>query len=51
MKGGDPALVAMRKGKFFLTVQPRGLAGVDVAKAIHILAHREKLCRCGNIVL
>ena len=50
MKGGDPALVSLRKGKFSLTTQPRGSAGVDVAKAMHILAHRAKLCRCGSFV-
>jgi len=30
MTGGDPPLVSIVKGKFALTTQPRGAAGVDV---------------------
>jgi len=46
---GDPALVKREKGqKFSLTTQPPESSGVAVANALHILAHREGLCTCGN---
>jgi len=45
---GDPALVHVSKRKYRLTTQPPGECGIDIAKAIHVLAHRENLCRCGS---
>lgn len=48
LKTGDPALVTMKKKLYCLTTQPQGLSGRDVALALHILAHREGHCRCGQ---
>mmetsp|Transcript_9714 Transcript_9714/g.13737 ORF Transcript_9714/g.13737 Transcript_9714/m.13737 type:complete len:1135 (+) Transcript_9714:72-3476(+) len=45
---GDPALLCTSKRKYRLTTQPPGSAGVEIASALHIMAHRENLCRCGN---
>ena len=45
LTGGDPPLVSVVKRKYSLTTQPTGAAGVDVAKALHTLAHRQNLCR------
>ena len=50
LTGGDPSLVSDVKRKYALTTQPTGSAGVDVAKAIHIVAHRQGICRCGRYV-
>ena len=50
MTKGDPALVCVHKRKYSLTTQPLGGAGVDIANAIHLMAHRENLCRCGNYI-
>ena len=47
---GDPALVYVDKKRYSLTTQPYGSAGVDVANALHILAHREGICRCNRYV-
>jgi len=44
---GDPPLVFVKKKKYSLTVHPAGRAGVDVAKAIHVMAHNEGTCKCG----
>lgn len=45
---GDPALVRREKGhRYSLTTQPAESAGVAVATALHIVAHREGLCTCG----
>jgi hypothetical protein len=45
---GDPGLVTQVKKKFLLTSRPYGSAGIDIAKALHLLAHREEhqLCQC-----
>lgn len=48
--GGDPPLVSVVKRKYALTTQPQGSSGMDVARAIHIVAHRQQLCRCGKYV-
>ena len=48
LKTGDPALVCMKKRLHCLTTQPQGSSGRDVARALHILAHREGHCRCGQ---
>lgn len=48
LTGGDPPLISVVKRKYALTTQPHGAAGVDVARAIHIMAHRMRLCRCGK---
>ena len=49
LQEGDPALVRREKGhRYSLTTQPPESAGVAVANALHILAHREGLCTCGN---
>jgi len=48
LKTGDPALICMKKKLHCLTTQPSGSSGRDVARALHILAHREGFCRCGN---
>lgn len=49
LQEGDPALVRREKGhRYSLTTQPPESAGVAVANALHILAHREDLCTCGN---
>jgi hypothetical protein len=48
MTGGDPPLISVVKRKYTLTTQPRGSAGLDVARGVHIMAHRMKLCRCGR---
>jgi len=47
---GDPALVVVRKKMYSLTTNPTGSAGVDVAKALHSLAHRQDInvCNCGK---
>lgn len=46
---GDPALVRREKGhRYSLTTQPPESAGVAVASALHVLAHREGLCSCGG---
>ena len=50
LKTGDPALVTMKKKLYCLTTQPQGLSGRDVARALHILAHREGHCRCGQTI-
>jgi hypothetical protein len=50
LSGGDPPLVSIVKRKYALTTQPQGAAGVDVAHAIHIVAHRQQLCKCGRYV-
>ena len=48
---GDPALVKKGKGsKYSLTTQPPDQSGIAVANALHIVAHREGLCKCGNVV-
>ena len=47
MLSGDPPLVFVKKKKYSLTVHPAGRAGLDVAKAIHVMAHHEGICRCG----
>ncbi|KAL7455999.1 hypothetical protein ACHAWC_007527 [Mediolabrus comicus] len=44
LQEGDPALVRREKGhRYSLTTQPPESAGVAVANALHILAHREGL--------
>eukprot|EP00985_Skeletonema_marinoi_P015226 scaffold7820_cov99-Skeletonema_marinoi.AAC.1 len=49
LQEGDPALVRREKGhRYSLTTQPPESAGVAVANALHILAHREDMCTCGN---
>jgi hypothetical protein len=49
LQEGDPALVRREKGhRYSLTTQPAESAGVAVANALHIVAHREDLCTCGN---
>jgi len=48
--GGDPPLVSVIKRKYALTTQPQGSSGIDVARAIHVVAHRQQLCRCGRYV-
>jgi len=49
LQEGDPALVRREKGhRYSLTTQPPESAGVAVANALHIVAHREGLCTCGN---
>jgi hypothetical protein len=48
MTTGDPPLVSVVKRKYSLTTQPTGGAGIDVAKALHTMAHRENICRCGS---
>jgi len=49
LQEGDPALVRREKGhRYSLTTQPPESAGVAVANALHIVAHREDLCTCGN---
>jgi len=50
LTSGDPPLVCQKKKLFALTVRPAGCAGVDIAKALHVLAHREKCCTCGSAV-
>ncbi|GFH44290.1 hypothetical protein CTEN210_00764 [Chaetoceros tenuissimus] len=50
MTGGDPALISVVKRKYALTTKPHGEAGVEVAKAVHIVAHRQGICRCGRYV-
>ena len=50
LTGGDPPLVSVVKRKYALTTQPPGSAGIDVAKAVHVMAHRMNLCRCGRYV-
>lgn len=48
LQEGDPALVRREKGhRYSLTTQPPELSGFAVANALHILAHRERLCTCG----
>ena len=47
MLSGDPPLAFVKKKKYSLTVHPAGRAGVDVAKAIHVMAHNEGICKCG----
>ena len=49
LQEGDPALVRREKGhRYSLTTQPPESAGVAVASALHILAHREGYCTCGS---
>lgn len=48
MTTGDPPLVSVIKRKYSLTTQPTGSAGIDVARALHTMAHRKNLCRCGS---
>ena len=50
LTGGDPPLISVVKRKYALTTQPHGAAGVDVARALHVMAHRMNLCRCGKHV-
>lgn len=50
LTGGDPPLISVVKRKYSLTTQPNGAAGVDVANALHIMAHRHNLCRCGRSI-
>lgn len=50
MISGDPPLVCVSKRKYSLTTQPLGSSGLDVAKAIHTMAHRKKLCNCRQFV-
>lgn len=50
LKTGDPPLICMKKKLYCLTTQPQGSSGRDVARALHILAHREGYCRCGRSV-
>jgi len=50
MTGGDPPLISVVKRKYMLTTQPHGAAGIDVARAVHLMAHRKKLCRCGGYI-
>lgn len=46
---GDPALVRKEKGnRYSLTTQPPESSGRAVAHALHIQAHRENTCNCGN---
>jgi len=46
---GDPALVRREKGhRYSLTTQPPESAGIAVASALHLLAHREGYCTCGS---
>lgn len=48
---GRPALVNIRKRKgYALATEPYGESGVDVARAIHIVAHRQGICRCGQAI-
>ena len=51
LKNGDPALVILKKKLYCLSTQPPGSSGRDVARAVHILAHREGRCKCGNVDL
>ena len=49
LQTGDPALVRKEKGhRYSLTTQPPETSGRAVAHALHILAHREGICTCGN---
>ena len=49
LQEGDPALVRKEKGhRFSLTTQPPESSGRAVAHALHIYAHREGICTCGN---
>jgi len=49
LQEGDPALVRREKGhRYSLTSQPPETSGRAVGHALHILAHREKLCTCSN---
>jgi len=50
LTSGDPALVNDAKRRYSLTTKPTGLAGIDVANALHLLAHYEGLCRCGKLI-
>lgn len=45
---GDPPLVNHSKKRYTLTTRPTGSAGIDVARALHIHAHRRQFCRCGR---
>jgi hypothetical protein len=51
---GDPPLVQYPKRRYSLTTQPPGQSGVEVAKALHELAHRPErmggaVCSCGAV--
>ena len=49
LQEGDPALVRKEKGhRYSLTTQPPGTSGRATAHALHIYAHREGICTCGN---
>lgn len=50
MISGDPPLVHVSKRKYSLTTQPAGAAGIDVAKALHSLAHHQNICQCRQFV-
>jgi len=50
LTGGDPPLISVVKKKYALTRRPAGSAGLDVARALHIMAHRQNLCRCGRFI-
>jgi len=49
LTSGDPALVNDTKRRYRLTTKPTRLAGVDVAEALHLVAHHEGLCKCGKL--
>jgi len=48
LTSGDPPLVNDSKKRYTLTTRPTGSAGIDVARAIHIYAHKRQLCCCGR---
>ncbi|KAL7531615.1 hypothetical protein ACHAXR_007312 [Thalassiosira sp. AJA248-18] len=49
LQEGDPALVRREKGhRYSLTTQPPETSGRAVAHALHIVAHREKMCNCSS---
>jgi len=47
LQEGDPPLISVQKRKYSLTENPPGSSGREVAKALHIVAHQEQICRCG----
>lgn len=48
---GRPALINITKRRgYALATEPFGESGVDVARAVHVLAHRQGLCKCGQLV-
>jgi hypothetical protein len=49
LTSGDPPLVNNSKKRYSLTMRPVGYAGIDIARALHTVAHSEGLCRCGTL--